>query len=320
MLGTPTKVRSYQTLGDLSIDYLFNQRWFPSRYNRSYPIFYNRNLNLHNGVANSEFKIGNNITYQKVFSSAVDDVIVVDISFSEPSNVSFKLSRGINIKEEDDLDFDPSNHLNMPGWKGDYNDSTFKIDYDKGDDWVNFTGQIIDYPNEKEGPGGNHMKFASVLKVHSTDGEIETLSQNSNAKINIINATHVTLIFTGDTDYNINKLNFDRSIDPLIVSKSKIAKVSLKPKTQIILDHLTDHRELFDRVDINLGKDKLSHLATDQRLALIKQNEDNKDPGLVELYYQFGRYLLMGSSRFPGKLPANLQGIWNDLFKAPWDA
>ena len=320
MLGTPTKVRSYQTLGDLSIDYLFNQRWFPSRYNRSYPIFYNRNLNLHNGVANSEFKIGNNITYQKVFSSAVDDVIVVDISFSEPSNVSFKLSRGINIKEEDDLDFDPSNHLNIPGWKGDYNDSTFKIEYDNGDDWVNFTGQIIDYPTEKEGPGGNHMKFASVLKVHSTDGEIETLSQNSNAKINIINATHVTLIFTGDTDYNINKLNFDRSIDPLIVSKSKIAKVSLKPKTQIILDHLTDHRELFDRVDINLGKDKLSHLATDQRLALIKQNEDNKDPGLVELYYQFGRYLLMGSSRFPGKLPANLQGIWNDLFKAPWDA
>ena len=143
MLGTPTKVRSYQTLGDLSIDYLFNQRWFPSRYNRSYPIFYNRNLNLHNGVANSEFKIGNNITYQKVFSSAVDDVIVVDISFSEPSNVSFKLSRGINIKEEDDLDFDPSNHLNIPGWKGDYNDSTFKIDYDKGDDWVNLPDKLL---------------------------------------------------------------------------------------------------------------------------------------------------------------------------------
>ena len=320
MLGTPTKVRSYQTLGDISIDYLYNQRWFPSRYNRSYPTFYNRNLNLHNGVANSEFRIGNNITYQKVFSSSVDDVIVVDISFSEPSNVSFKLSRGINIKEDDEEDFDPSNHINMPGWKGDYYDSTYRIEYGKGDDWVNFAGQIIDYPNEKEGPGGEHMRFASVLKVHSTDGEIETLSQNSNAKINIINATHVTLVFSGDTDYNINKLNFDRSIDPLLVSKSKVEKISLKPKTQIILDHLTDHRNLFDRVDINLGEDRLSHLATDQRMALIKQNGDNKDPGLIELYYQYGRYLLMGSSRFPGKLPANLQGIWNDLFKAPWDA
>ena len=320
MLGTPTKVRSYQTLGDISIDYLYNQRWFPSRYNRSYPTFYNRNLNLHNGVANSEFKIGNNITYQKVFSSSVDDVIVVDISFSEPSNVSFKLSRGINIKEDDEEDFDPSNHINMPGWKGDYFDSTYRIEYGKGYDWVNFAGQIIDFPNEKEGPGGEHMRFASVLKVHSTDGEIETLSQNSNAKINIINATHVTLVFSGDTDYNINKLNFDRSIDPLLVSKSKVEKISLKPKTQIILDHLTDHRNLFDRVDINLGEDRLSHLATDQRMALIKQNGDNKDPGLIELYYQYGRYLLMGSSRFPGKLPANLQGIWNDLFKAPWDA
>ena len=74
------------------------------------------------------------------------------------------------------------------------------------------------------------MKFNPVLKVHSTDGEIETLSQNSNAKINIINATHVTLIFTGDTDYNINKLNFDRSIDPLIVRQIQNSKSLAKTK------------------------------------------------------------------------------------------
>jgi alpha-L-fucosidase 2 len=163
------------------------------------------------------------------------------------------------------------------------------------------------------------MRFASVLKVHSTDGEIETVEEKSNAKINLTNATYVTLVFSGDTDYNINKLNFDSSINPFSVSKFKTDKVSKKSKNQIIKDHVKDHRNIFDRVDINLGKDSLSHLATDQRLALIQHNE-TKDPGLIELYYQYGRYLLMGSSRAPGKLPANLQGIWNDLFKAPWDA
>ncbi len=319
MLGTPSKVRSYQTFGDISIDYLYNQRWSPSRYNRSYPTLYKRSLNLHTGIANSEFKIGNNTIIQKVFSSAIDDVIVVDIKFTQASNISFKLSRGIEINDEDEKNFNPSNHINIPGWKQGYFDSTFKIEYGKGDDWVSFSGQIIDYLNEKEGPGGDHMRFASVLKVHSTDGEIETVEGKSNAKINLTNATYVTLVFSGDTDYNINKLNFDRSINPHSVSKFKTDEVSKKSKNQIIKDHVKDHRNIFDRVDINLGKDSLSHLATDQRLALIQHNE-TKDPGLIELYYQYGRYLLMGSSRAPGKLPANLQGIWNDLFKAPWDA
>ena len=318
MLGKPERVRSYQTLGDLNIDYSYKSKL--SYYNRRYPNAYKRELNLHNGVATSEFKIRRTTVIQRVFSSAVDDVIVVKINFSNPSAVSFKLSRGINLpSSEDQIEpFNPSNYLNVDRWSK-YNDSTFKIDYFHQENGVHYSGQVIDIANEKEGPGGEHMRYAAILRVHTTDGNVQTVSNDYGAKINITDATEVVLVFNGETDYNIEKLNFDHSIDPLEVAQQKITKVSQKDYWQIFRAHDQDHRSLFERVDIKIGKDEFRDLATDQRLALI-QNKDSKDPGLIGLYYQFGRYLLMGSSRSPGKLPANLQGIWNDLFKAPWNS
>lgn len=318
MLGTPNGVRSYQTLGDLTIDYSYQSRL--SSYNRRYPSVYKRELNLHNGVATSEFQIRRTTATQKVFSSAVDDVIVVKINFSNPSAVSFKLARGINLPSSADQiePFNPTNYLNVDRWVK-YNDSTFKIHYSNEENRIHYTGQIIDIANEKEGPGGEHMRYAAILQVHATDGKVETLSNDYGARINVTDATEIVLVFTGETDYNIEKLNFDRSIEPFAVAQQKIAKVSQKDYDQIYRDHDKDHRSLFERVDIKIGEDQFEDLATDQRLALI-QNQDSKDDGFIGLYYQFGRYLLMGSSRSPGKLPANLQGIWNDLFKAPWNA
>ena len=82
-------------------------------------------------------------------------------------------------------------------------------------------------------------------------------------------------------------------------------------------NHIQEHQSLFQRVDINLGSSDADNLPTDERLAKVK--EGASDPGLVSLYFQFGRYLLMGSSR-PGCLPANLQGVWNHHMKAPWNS
>ena len=83
--------------------------------------------------------------------------------------------------------------------------------------------------------------------------------------------------------------------------------------------HVADHQRLFRRVSLRLGESNAAAdaLPTDERLARVKKGED--DPGLASLYFQFGRYLLMGSSR-PGTLPANLQGVWNEHIDAPWNA
>jgi alpha-L-fucosidase 2 len=85
---------------------------------------------------------------------------------------------------------------------------------------------------------------------------------------------------------------------------------------KLLEDHLTDHRSLFRRVSLDLGRTPAAALTTDARIAAFR---DGKDPALAALLFQYGRYLLIGSSREGGQ-PANLQGIWNDSIKPPWDS
>ena len=80
---------------------------------------------------------------------------------------------------------------------------------------------------------------------------------------------------------------------------------------------MADHQRLFRRATLRLGPAAASTLPTDERLERVKRGEP--DPALEALYFQFGRYLLMASSR-PGGLPANLQGLWNDSMNPPWDS
>ena len=92
----------------------------------------------------------------------------------------------------------------------------------------------------------------------------------------------------------------------------------MRSYAQLRTAHVTDHRRLFDRVRLGLGESRdVASLPTDKRLVRVQQGAT--DPELVELYFQYGRYLLIGSSR-PGDLAANLQGIWNEHIDAPWGA
>ena len=90
-----------------------------------------------------------------------------------------------------------------------------------------------------------------------------------------------------------------------------------KPYAQLRADHIKDHQALFRRVSLDLGKPNDASLPTDERLK--KFSTDETDQHLLALYFQYGRYLLIASSR-PGSQPANLQGIWNDLIRPPWSS
>ncbi|HVU95142.1 MAG TPA: glycoside hydrolase family 95 protein [Puia sp.] len=90
-----------------------------------------------------------------------------------------------------------------------------------------------------------------------------------------------------------------------------------KPFERIWTDHLADVHKYFDRVELRLGETHTGVSATDERLAAYAKG--GADPGLEALYFQYGRYLLMSSSRTPG-VPANLQGIWNAELRAPWSS
>ena len=124
------------------------------------------------------------------------------------------------------------------------------------------------------------------------------------------NANAVTLIVAAATSY--------RGSDHRASVERALSAASTTPYEKLKSDHVADHQRLFRRVALQLGTtDPLVSTPTDERLERVKKGET--DLGLEALYFQFGRYLLIASSR-PGGLPANLQGLWNDSMFPPWDS
>lgn len=274
MLSTPPEVRSYQTLGDLLIDYQPGDT-----------ASYMRELNLNTGINKTVYRI-NGIQYtQEVFASAPDNIIVVRLKASGKGT----LNANIKLRREKDAKISSQgNELLMQG-------------------------QILDEDDPKKGSGGAHMKFAARLKVLNTGGSVTP----ENARLVIKDADEALILLTAATDYNLSQLNFDRSIDPMSQCNDILRLAEKKSYRELETNHLEDYNELFHRVSIDLGGES-SQLPTDVRLNAVKEGKD--DPQLIALYFQYGRYLLMGSSRAPGVLPANLQGIWNEKLNAPWNS
>jgi alpha-L-fucosidase 2 len=159
------------------------------------------------------------------------------------------------------------------------------------------------------------MKFCASLMVMSCDGTLtpaDTVLQYSGG-------TEMVLFFNACTDYNIDGLDIDRSIDPQKNCMEAISAASWKSFKLLRESHITEHSSMFNRVSLSLGGDRTADtIPTDERLRRFQSGAD--DPGLLATYFQYGRYLLMGSSRGPAQLPANLQGIWNKDLRAPWNS
>ena len=165
------------------------------------------------------------------------------------------------------------------------------------------TGTEIDM-NEHVGDGTG-VKMFSRLKVIAEGGR--TLSGGDSIRVE--NANSVTIFFTAATDYFGG--------DPSLITKSQLEAVENKPFSDIKNYHIRDYQSFFKRVDLDLGSGDGNYFTTDARVAAMQNGYIDTD--LIELYYQFGRYLLISSSR-PGGLPANLQGIWADGLNPPWSA
>jgi alpha-L-fucosidase 2 len=122
-----------------------------------------------------------------------------------------------------------------------------------------------------------------------------------------------TLILTAATNFKNYK---DVSADPAQRNGAILAAIGQKSYESLKAEHISDHQKLFRRVSLDLGNSPSANLPTDERIAAFAKGTD---PALVTLLFQFGRYLMIGSSR-PGGQPANLQGLWNDSNKPAWDS
>ncbi|RQO71490.1 glycoside hydrolase [Pedobacter sp. KBW01] len=280
MLGTPARIRSYQPLGNLEMDFKWEAK----------PENYTRSLNIQTGMSTTEYSINGNKILQQVLVSAPDNCIYYRIA----GNKNALINTAISLSREKDVVVKafPDGHIEMQG-------------------------QIIDEVNAKgggNGPAGAHMKFAAEARVKLNKGTFEVQGN----KLVVHNAESIEIVLTGATDYLLAKLDFDRSISPIVSCKTILNKLKQTSGAELIKRHISEHRAMFDRVSLDFGTDSLANYPTDLRLKRMK--EGKTDNGLIALYFQYGRYLLMGSSRKPGVLPANLQGIWNKDLDAPWNS
>jgi len=180
---------------------------------------------------------------------------------------------------------------------------TAKISRQGGKPVISASGNEINF-NEHVGNGVG-VKMAGRLRVVADGGKMISGGDS----IRIEKANSVTILMTGATNYF--------GTDPDVIATSDMAKAASKTISELRKNHITDYQSLFNRVSLDLGTSDGNFFTTDARIAAMQNGYIDTD--LIELYYQFGRYLLISSSR-PGGLPANLQGIWADGMKPPWSA
>lgn len=161
------------------------------------------------------------------------------------------------------------------------------------------------------GKGGDGMKYAARLKAISKGGTVTF----SNGLMKVEDADEVLLLLTASTDYKQDYPTF-LGIDPKITSMNQLAQAASTPYKEILKAHTQDYASLISQVKLNLSPNDLDTIPTDVRLR--NQVINPNDFRLQQTYFQFGRYLLISSSR-QGSLPANLQGMWANTIQTPWN-
>lgn len=163
------------------------------------------------------------------------------------------------------------------------------------------------------------LRFAAMVKAVTKGGTVNI----SEGVMHVNEAKEVTLLVSGATNYpglqNLTAVP-DPAVDPALICSRVIRNAASKSYDKLRYAHIKEHQRLFNRVDIHLGNvgPEVLSLPTDQRIELARER-GAPDAGLVETYFQYGRYLLISSSR-PGTMPANLQGLWAWQMNPPWNA
>jgi len=255
------------------------------------PVSYTRELNIRDGIARTSFT-ANGVKYvREVFVSAPDQVMVVRWTCSRPGAINLVLGAS-SLLHNSRAAMDSI--WTMRGKAPAHVDPSY----------VDYTKQPVVYDDSDSCRG---MPWMMAMRATSRGGVI-TIDTSG---IKVSKASEVVVYVSMKTGFR----GFDQCPDGTPDEAATIEKAMQLGYNEVLSRHLADIRTYFDRVMLNLGGG--SALPTDERLAAYTKGA--VDPGLEALYFQYGRYLLICSSRTPG-VPANLQGIWNAELRAPWSS
>jgi alpha-L-fucosidase 2 len=250
-----------------------------------HPTDYRRELDLDRAVVRVRYRIGDTTFTREVFSSAPDQSIVVRLTAEGPTKLRLLVT--LDSKQPFVVRPLPPRELLMTGrWHGDLTNPEDQLKLSQG-------LQARWY--------GEGLAFAVQIAAEAPGGRVEVDAKG----LRVVDADSVTLRLAAATSF--------RGRDPEAACSEALR--SPRPYGELLARHVADHRSLFRRVRLDLGSAERDTLSTDERLAAVRAG--TVDPGLAATYFQYGRYLLIASSR-PGTQPANLQGLWNDDVNPAW--
>jgi len=241
---------------------------------------YRRDLNIDTAIATVTYVTRGARMTREILSSPVDQVMAMRITADKPGQVAFAVS--LVSPQQVTVKTEGSDTLVMSGNGG-------------GGGRIRKTGTL---------------RFETRVRVLPRGGTVA----KEDGKLRVTGADSAVILLDAATAFKNYR---DISGDPTPITKAHIAAASKKTFDQIRKDHVAEHQRLFRRVSFDLGLTAASKEPTDKRRENLAKGAD--DPQLPVLYYQYGRYLLISSSR-PGTQPANLQGIWNAETTPPWDS
>ena len=259
------------------------------------PENYYRELNISEAISKVSYEVNGIKFSREYFISYPDKVMVIKLTSSQEGALNF------NIKFESLLRDTVSvadNVLKATGYAPFHAEPTYRGDKP---DAVAF--------DENRG-----TRFATLVKIKCEDGNIT----GSDQYVNLTGGTEALVFVSIATSFNgYDKNPVTEGLNAELLAEHQLEKAFSKSFEQLKLSHLADFQKYFSRVSLNLGKTEAPDLPTDDRLRRYAEGKEDKN--LEVLYFQYGRYLLISSSRTAG-VPANLQGIWNPHIRPPWSS
>ena len=281
---------NYQPLGTLTIEYLDDTAGISD---------YHRWLDIGNATARTQYLKDGKLFTSDYFASAPDSVIVIRLKSENKEGIHALLSFDSPLPHSSQV---ADNEISVEGYAAYH---SFPVYY-KAEDKHRYDPE-------------RGIHFKTLVRVLSVDGSVK--NRYSDSRIEIDGSTEVLILIANVTSFN----GFDK--DPVKEGRNYRSHVVKRMKCTIgkTYDalreaHIRDYKYYFDRVKLDLGNtdDDIAALPTDKQL-LFYTDCKQQNPDLEELYFQFGRYLLISSSRTPG-VPANLQGLWNESVLPPWSS
>lgn len=281
---------NYMPLGTLNVDYL-NRKAGDAK-------GYHRELDIANSKASAGYSVNGYPVDTEYFASAPDSVIVVRISTKDPAGMDAVMwldsqlpyeatSKGTEISL---VGYAP--YFGMPGYTGDSKGNYF--DPDRG------------------------TRFNTLLRAVNVGGKLEA---TIGGRLKATGVKTLTLYVTNATSFNgYDKNPATEGKDHQRIARNRLDQAMTHSYEDIWKRHNTDYKKYFDRVQIDFGQTAPDIAALPTDIQLLQYNDKcQANPDLEELYFQYGRYLMISSSRTPG-VPANLQGLWNEYLLPPWSS